>query len=150
MIARVLEFWWANACRVVYAVDEVGPACRFGFAYGTLPDHAECCEERFLVEWDRVTGAVHYDILAFFRSGHPLARLGYPLARDSAVAMRRAVGDGIDVPSSVTNTALPRRLVRDGRAVTGLREERDAWDSAGPTTAAPPAAAGRWRRRTRN
>ena len=100
VVARVLGVWWANACRVVYTVDETGPVCRFGFAYGTLPDHAESGEERFLVEWDRSTDAVHYDILAFSRPRHPLARLGYPLtrrtqkrfARDSAAAMRRAVG----------------------------------------------------------
>jgi uncharacterized protein (UPF0548 family) len=84
----------------VYTIDETGPVCRFGFAYGTLPDHAESGEERFLVEWDRATDAVHYDILAFSRPRHPLARIGYPLtrrtqkrfARDSAAAMRRAVG----------------------------------------------------------
>jgi uncharacterized protein (UPF0548 family) len=100
VVARVLGVWWANACRVVYAVDEAGPVSRFGFAYGTLPDHAESGEERFLVEWDRATDAVHYDILAFSRPNHLLARLGYPLtrrtqrrfSRDSASAMLRAVG----------------------------------------------------------
>jgi uncharacterized protein (UPF0548 family) len=99
VVARVLGLWWANACRIVYAVDEAGSVTRFGFAYGTLPDHAESGEERFLVEWDRATDAVHYDILAFSRPRHPLARLGYPLARrtqkrfsrDSAAAMREAV-----------------------------------------------------------
>jgi uncharacterized protein (UPF0548 family) len=99
VVARVLGLWWANACRIVYTVDEVGPVTRFGFAYGTLPDHTESGEERFLIEWDRATGAVQYDILAFSRPRHPLARLGYPLARrtqkrfsrDSAAAMRKAV-----------------------------------------------------------
>ena len=43
-----------NAGRVVYLVDEDGPVPRFGFAYGTLPGHAESGEERFLVEWDRI------------------------------------------------------------------------------------------------
>jgi uncharacterized protein (UPF0548 family) len=33
--------WWLNACRIVYVVDEEGPVKRFGFAYGTLPEHAE-------------------------------------------------------------------------------------------------------------
>ena len=99
IVARVLGVWWANACRVVYAVDEDGPVCRFGFAYGTLPGHAESGEERFLVEWDRADDSVWYDVLAFSRPRHPLARLGYPLtrrtqrrfARDSAAAMLRAV-----------------------------------------------------------
>lgn len=97
VVARLVGVWWVNACRIVYAVDE---PTRFGFAYGTLPDHAETGEERFLVEWDRDTDAVWYDILAFSRPRHPLARLGYPLtrraqrrfARDSANVMRRAVG----------------------------------------------------------
>jgi uncharacterized protein (UPF0548 family) len=100
VVARLMGVWWVNACRVVYAVDEAGPVARFGFAYGTLPDHAETGEERFLVEWDRTDDAVWYDILAFSRPRHPLARIGYPLARraqrrfarDSAAAMRRAVG----------------------------------------------------------
>jgi uncharacterized protein (UPF0548 family) len=97
VVARLVGVWWVNACRVVYTVDE---AERFGFAYGTLPAHAESGEERFMVEWDRTTDAVWYDIVAFSRPRHPLARLGYPLtrraqrrfARDSAAAMRRAVG----------------------------------------------------------
>ena len=99
IVARVFGVWWANACRVVYAVDETGPVSRFGFAYGTLPDHAESGEERFLIEWDRADDSVWYDILAFSRPHHLLARLGYPLtrrtqrrfARDSAAAMLRAV-----------------------------------------------------------
>jgi uncharacterized protein (UPF0548 family) len=99
VLARSLGGWWLNACRIVYEVDDAGPPTRFGFAYGTLPDHAERGEERFLVEWDRETGAVWFDILAFSRPRHPLARIGYPwtrrvqkrFARDSATAMRRAV-----------------------------------------------------------
>src|SRR6476469_3652636 len=38
---RALGLWWLNACRVVYVVDERdGPVPKFGFAYGTLPEHA--------------------------------------------------------------------------------------------------------------
>src|SRR5436309_2304777 len=48
VLARMCGLWWLNACRVVYVVDEPGPIRRFGFAYGTLPDHAETGEERFL------------------------------------------------------------------------------------------------------
>jgi uncharacterized protein (UPF0548 family) len=98
VIARLCGLWSLNACRIVYVVDEDGPVRRFGFAYGTLPDHAESGEERFTVEWREADGAVWYDILAFSRPHHPLARLGYPFARklqrrfarDSAAAMRRA------------------------------------------------------------
>ena len=73
---------------------------RFGFAYGTLAEHAESGEERFTVEWDDQDN-VGYDILTFSRPRHPLARLGYPLsrslqkkfARDSKAAMLQAVRD---------------------------------------------------------
>jgi uncharacterized protein (UPF0548 family) len=100
ILARSLGLWWLNACRIVAVVDDGGPVRRFGFAYGTLPDHAGSGEERFLVEWDRNEGSVWYDILAFSRPRHFLARLGYPwlrriqkrFARESAAAMRRAVG----------------------------------------------------------
>ena len=53
---------------------------RFGFAYGTLPDHVECGEERFMIEW-LADDSVWYDILAFSRPRHPLVRLSSPLAR---------------------------------------------------------------------
>jgi uncharacterized protein (UPF0548 family) len=100
--ARLFGLWWLNACRVVYVVDEDGPVKRFGFAYGTLPDHAESGEERFTVEWHEEDDAVWYDILAFSRPRQLPARVGYPLgrrlqkrfARDSAAAMRRAVVAG--------------------------------------------------------
>lgn len=95
IVARSTGLWWLNACRIVYVVDEED---RFGCAYGTLPSHAASGEERFLVERD-AEGDVWYDVLAFSRPRHLLARLGYPLARrvqrrfgrDSTEAMRRAV-----------------------------------------------------------
>jgi uncharacterized protein (UPF0548 family) len=99
VVARFFGLWWLNACRIVYVVDEEGSVKRFGFAYGTLPQHAESGEERFTVEWHEADDAVWYDILAFSRPQQFLARLGYPFARrmqkrfarDSAAAMRRAV-----------------------------------------------------------
>ena len=75
--ARAFGTWSLNACRVVYVIEE---ARRFGFAYGTLPGHVECGEERFLIEW-LPDDTVWYDILAFSRPRHPLVKLGYPLAR---------------------------------------------------------------------
>jgi uncharacterized protein (UPF0548 family) len=100
VIARLFGLWWLNACRIVYVVDEGGPVQRCGFAYGTLPEHAESGEERFTVEWHQPHDAVWYEILAFSRPHHVLARLGYPLARrlqrrfarDSAATMQTAVG----------------------------------------------------------
>ncbi len=103
ILARSTGVWWLNACRIVAVVDEDGPVNRFGFAYGTLPDHAGSGEERFLVEWDRQEGSVWYDILAFSRPRHFLARLGYPwvrrvqkrFGRESAAAMRRFVAGSL-------------------------------------------------------
>jgi uncharacterized protein (UPF0548 family) len=99
-VARVNGVWALNASRIVYVVDEAGPIARFGFAYGTLPDHVESGEERFLIEWDRATNRVWYEILAFSRPRHVLARLGYPMmrrmqkrfGRDSVAALLRAIG----------------------------------------------------------
>jgi uncharacterized protein (UPF0548 family) len=100
VLARSGGFWWANAFRIVYVVDETEPRPEFGFAYGTLPGHAVSGEERFLVEWDRESCNVYYDILAFSRPQHILARLGYPwvrrvqkrFGRDLVAAMLKAVG----------------------------------------------------------
>jgi uncharacterized protein (UPF0548 family) len=99
VVARHFGFYTMNACRVIYVVDEDGPIRRYGFGYGTLPDHVETGEERFTVEWDRAGDWVSYDILAFSRANHFLSRTGYPVTRllqkrfaeDSKRAMARAV-----------------------------------------------------------
>ncbi|MFN0055080.1 MAG: DUF1990 family protein [Planctomycetales bacterium] len=103
VLARAIGLWWLNAARIVYVVDESGPSTKFGFAYGTLPGHVERGEERFLIEWNHTDDSVWYDILAFSRPNHFLARLGYPAVRlmqsrfrlDSAASMRRVVSDCI-------------------------------------------------------
>jgi uncharacterized protein (UPF0548 family) len=59
----------------------------------------ESGEERFTIEWRREDDSVWYDLLAFSRPRHRLARSGAPLsrrlqrrfARDSLHAMMRAV-----------------------------------------------------------
>lgn len=82
VLARVGGLWWANAARIVYAVNEDSDAARrFGFAYGTLPGHVESGEERFLIEWDRATDRVYFDIVAFSRPRHLLVRLNRSRAR---------------------------------------------------------------------
>ncbi|MCW2785124.1 MAG: hypothetical protein JWP74_1641 [Marmoricola sp.] len=63
--------------RVVYVVDEDR---RKGFAYGTLPGHAECGEELFLLELGS-DDAVTLTIRAFSRPAGVLARLAGPLGR---------------------------------------------------------------------
>lgn len=74
-------FYSLNAARIVYVVDDAGPICRYGFAYGTLTEHSESGEERFTVEWSPSEGSVWYAILAFSRPQKALAKLGYPMSR---------------------------------------------------------------------
>lgn len=77
MLARAYGVWWANACRIVYVIDE--PRC-FGFAYGTLTEHVERGEEQFLIEL-LADESVCYDIRSFSRPRILAAKIAYPLAR---------------------------------------------------------------------
>ena len=96
LVVAHLGFWSLNACRIVYTLDE--PHVRYGFAYGTLPAHAERGEEFFSVEWNHQDDSVWYAVVAVSRPG-PLATFAYPytrhlqkrFARDSKQAMRQAV-----------------------------------------------------------
>ena len=95
--ARTFGFWSLSAARIVYVIEDLAPVKRFGFAYGTLPNHVECGEERFTIE-QHEDGSVWYDIYAFSHPQHPLVRLGFPVARklqkrfvrDSLAVMARA------------------------------------------------------------
>jgi uncharacterized protein (UPF0548 family) len=98
IVVRVGPVWWSNACRVVYVIDETRPLRRVGFANGTLPGHAECGEEVFLVEMD-AAGDVWYDLRAYSRPRHPLARLGSPFTR--AMQRRFAAGSAAAMAASV-------------------------------------------------
>ncbi len=99
ILVRFPGCWSLNACRITYLVDEHGPVRRYGFGYGTLPEHAERGEERFTVEWHRDNDAVWYDIRAFSQPQQMLAKIGYPFARlfqkrfarDSKQAMLQAI-----------------------------------------------------------
>src|ERR1044071_946775 len=96
VVVRHLGFVSVNISRIVYVIDEES---RYGFAYGTLPCHSEEGEERFLIERDPNSDEVWYDLYAFSRPKHPLARIGFPIARqlqkrfarDSLAAMKRTV-----------------------------------------------------------
>ncbi|SEH83283.1 Uncharacterized protein, UPF0548 family [Mycolicibacterium rutilum] len=66
----------AAPCRVVYVVDEPD---RRGFAYGTLPGHAESGEELFLVTYDAATEEVSAVVTAFSRHATWWSRLGAPV-----------------------------------------------------------------------
>jgi uncharacterized protein (UPF0548 family) len=99
ILIRHFGFWSVNCCRIVYVIDDGVPVRRFGFAYGTLPEHAERGEERFCVEWDCASDLVSYDILSFSRPGNVAIKAAYPLARrlqrkflqNSLAAMAEAV-----------------------------------------------------------
>ena len=98
VLARHLGLWSLNACRVVYSIDDATGG-NFGFAYGTLTEHAECGEELFEVAFDRGSGQVSYRIRAVSKPRAALAKIGYPFTRlfqdrfrrDSIRAMKRAV-----------------------------------------------------------
>jgi uncharacterized protein (UPF0548 family) len=100
VVVSHLGFWSVNVARIVYTIHEHGEVERYGFAYGTLLGHAEQGEERFTVEYHSRTEEVWYDLFAFSKPRHILARLGYPIsrslqkrfARDSLNAMKQAVG----------------------------------------------------------
>jgi uncharacterized protein (UPF0548 family) len=104
VLIRHLGFWSLNGCRVVYAVGDRHHGTRFGFAYGTLTNHAEAGEELFEVFMNPESGAVMYRILAVSWPRVALTRVGYPITRwlqarfrrDSVAAMKRATaGEGL-------------------------------------------------------
>jgi uncharacterized protein (UPF0548 family) len=98
VLVQHLGFWSLNACRVVYGTGDQ-EATSFGFAYGTLTDHAETGEEIFEVLLEPESGDVIYQIQAVSKPRASLARIGYPIARyfqerfrqDSTSALRRAI-----------------------------------------------------------
>jgi uncharacterized protein (UPF0548 family) len=101
ILVHHLGFWSLNGCRVVYTLGDrlTGPI--FGFAYGTLSNHAELGEEIFELSLKPETEEVVYRIRAVSKARAALARLGYPFTRslqarfrrDSITVMRGAIGD---------------------------------------------------------
>jgi uncharacterized protein (UPF0548 family) len=99
VLIRHLGFWSLNGARVLYHVGGTNGHDAFGFAYGTLTNHAESGEELFEVFIDRQSGQVMYRIRAVSRPQSALTWIGQPIVRllqarfrhDSAVAMRRAI-----------------------------------------------------------
>ena len=98
VLIRHLGFWSLNGCRVVYTVGSEEDR-RFGFAYGTLTNHAESGEELFEIFLQPQTDDVVYRIRATSRPQVVLARIGRPIVRllqsrfrvKSAAAMVRAI-----------------------------------------------------------
>ena len=100
VLARHLGFWSLNGCRVVYGVEETtGVYSSFGFAYGTLIDHAERGEEIFQVQFDRQTRDVTYTVraasqpraLAAKVAVNTVRSLQERFRRESCEALRRAI-----------------------------------------------------------
>jgi uncharacterized protein (UPF0548 family) len=88
VVVRHLGLWSMNGCRVVYSVG-ARSGQEFGFAYGTLTNHAEAGEEIFKVSLDPNSGDVTYSIRAVSRPQALLARLGYPVTRSLQARFRR-------------------------------------------------------------
>ncbi len=99
VLVRHLGFWSLNGCRVVYGIDDLGSETKFGFAYGTLTNHAEMGEEIFEVRMEPESEEVIYRIQAVSKPRAAMAQFGYPVARyfqerfrrDSISALRRAI-----------------------------------------------------------
>lgn len=99
VLIRHLGFWSLNGARVLYQIGGADRHTAFGFAYGTLTNHAERGEELFEVSIDPHRGAVTYRIRAVSQPQSPLTRIGQPIVRrlqarfrhDSGVAMQRAI-----------------------------------------------------------
>lgn len=91
--------WSLNPCRIIYVLEETGAVERFGFAFGTLPGHSETGEERFTAEWRHEDDSIWFELLAFARPHHILARIAFPFvplfqnkfAEDAKRAMLEAV-----------------------------------------------------------
>ena len=101
VLIRHLGFWSLNGCRVVYEAGSPADGTRFGYAYGTLTNHAEAGEELFEIVIDPATEIVSYRIRARSWPRATLAKLGQPIVRalqarfraESARAMQSVIAN---------------------------------------------------------
>ncbi len=101
VLVRHLGFWSLNGCRVVYGIGDMQSETNFGFAYGTLTNHAELGEEIFEVMLEPESEEVIYRIQAVSKPRAALARIGFPITRvfqehfrrDSLGALQRAISE---------------------------------------------------------
>jgi uncharacterized protein (UPF0548 family) len=99
VLVHHLGFWSLNGCRVVYTLGDRRTGASFGFAYGTLTNHAELGEEIFEVSLGPDSEEVIYRIRAVSKPRAAMARIGYPFTRmlqarfrrDSIIALREAI-----------------------------------------------------------
>ena len=100
VLVHHMGFWSLNGCRIVYTLGDRRTGPSFGFAYGTLTNHAELGEEIFEVALAPESDEVVYRIRAVSKPRAAMARIGYPFTRslqarfrrDSIAALRRAIG----------------------------------------------------------
>ncbi|HEY1602070.1 MAG TPA: DUF1990 domain-containing protein [Pirellulales bacterium] len=98
VLIRACGLWWLNAARIVYVHELDDGKLEFGFAYGTLREHAERGEERFWIRRDS-DNRIWYEVVAASRPGGWYGWAGLPLVRrlqrrfaaDSQRAMLRSV-----------------------------------------------------------
>jgi len=95
VVIRHFGFWSLHGARVVYGVGDRERGTRFGFAYGTLTNHAEAGEELFEVFVDPPSENVMYRIRAASRPRAALTYIGYPLVRILQAACRRDSGNAM-------------------------------------------------------
>ena len=94
VLIRHFGFWSLNGCRVLYSVGGLNEVDRFGFAYGTLTNHAESGEELFEVFIDPQTDEVDLsNPRDFLATGH--ARPSRPANRACA---SRTISGGSQSP----------------------------------------------------
>jgi uncharacterized protein (UPF0548 family) len=117
VLIRHLGFWSLNGCRVLYGVGHPDNRERFGFAYGTLTNHAESGEELFEVFIDPRTDEVMYRIRATSRAQAPLARVGQPIVRLLQARFRRDSAAVMKQAATAQATSRPH-----GSAEAGIRE----------------------------
>ena len=109
VLIRHLGFWSLNGCRVLYTVGTMDDAARFGFAYGTLTNHAESGEELFEVFVNPQTDDVMYRIRARSCPQAALARIGQPIVRVLQARFRR---DSAATMSQVTREpGVPGKII---------------------------------------
>ena len=91
VLGRPLGTWSLNALRIRTVIDERDDRhARFGFVYGTLPDHAVVGEERFEVAWSANDDEARYTLVSCARQGSLAARLAAPLSRRLQARFRAA------------------------------------------------------------
>lgn len=89
-------------CRVVYVINEPD---RVGFAYGTLPGHAERGEESFIL--DRRNGTPRFTVRAFSSPASRLARAAGPIAGVAQLVMaERYLREAIAEPTFRRDVAI--------------------------------------------